>query len=274
MANCHRIIITLFVLVALSAQSACGETNSFTNNIDFSRFYREWQVSPENALAQIKPSLLELAASVKTNHTASAVLHNSLWHLFSTNSYSVNRIFLPRKKGELLSTVFIASTTCATSAEENVMGLAKALTFLENRYTPGFPFPIEFLDQEAYDAMGRKLIENGALEQPVPEIYLNSGITPQYPKLIKPRVSDPEEAWKLYEPFASIYDEINKARRSIAIKLETAAWGVGRLPQEDRNRIFAEIVLLQILRPEEERRFAETMNSDQAKIRTRSKPTK
>ena len=269
MKNINRICVTLILLTALTAKPACGETNS----IDFSAFYREWAISPENALEQITPALLELAASVKTNGTAPAILHNSLWNLFSTNSCSINRILLPRKKGELLCTIFIASTACATPIEEHAMGLANALTFLEDRYTPDRPFPIEFLDQKAHDAMVRKLIENGALEQPVSEIYLKSGLNLQHPKIIEPRDSAPKEAWELYGHYASIYNEIDKARTRIVFNLVRTGWGVGRLPQEDRDRIFAEIVSMQILRPEETDRIARNMKIEPAAAQAQPTPT-
>ena len=274
MANCYRIIITLFVLAALSAQPACGETNSFTNHIDFSGFYREWQVSPSNALVQITPALMELAASVKTNGIAPNILHNSLWHLFSTNTpYAGDTLmmgvgkrsdyFKMSQRSELVVTVFTASVTCATPQEEIVMGFAKTLAFMRNAHVPGFPFPIEFLDKNAYDAMVRKLIENGASEQDVPEIYLTGGPVRPDPKLIiKPSGRDPEEAWILYERFLSLYDELSYASRKVCENFVGAAIGTRNLPQEERDRICIEVLSMQMLSPDEERSIETAFSTD------------
>jgi hypothetical protein len=268
----YRICATLLTSTTLAVfimQPACGEANNFANHIDFSIFYREWSVSPSNALEQIAPPLMELAASVKTNGTNPSILHDSLWHLFSTNTpYADDSLMARRnsrdyykmsKRSELLTNIFITSTTRATPQEAHVVGFAKTLSFIRNAYNPGRPFPLEFLNQDAYDAMVQNLMANGAVKQVVPAVFLSSGPVHVYPELIKPRGSDPKEAWNSYELFTSLYSELAYASRKIFMHFEHAAWNARELPQEDRNRIFIEIISSQILTPKEEVRIKEDL---------------
>ena len=214
---------------------------------------------------------MDLAASVKTNGTDITILHNSFWSLFSTNiPYAGDMLMIDigkrkdffnmSQRSELIVNVFAASAACVTPQEERVMGFAKALAFMRNAYVPGFPFPIEFLDQNAYDAMIQKLIENGAQKTTGPIVF--SGFFEKNPKLIRPHYHDPEEVWIPYERVDSLHSELGYASRKIFVNFESAAIGTRKLPQEERDRICAEIISMQILTSEEERSIKTAFSAD------------
>ena len=275
MANCHRIIITLFVSTALSAQPACGETNSFTNNIDFSAFYREWKISPSNAVEQITPALMELAATSKTNAVDQTVLHKSLLHLFSTNTLSSGNEYLSNIKQKLLVNTFKASGTYSTPQEEQIMSLAKTLAFFRDVSSLSALFPIEHTNQSAYNAMVQRLIENGASKKTWPVIF-NGYVLPKnskLPTLISPSGLDPEEAWILYKRFLSLQFELRNAESMAFYTLTNSLWIARELSQEERDMILVKIVSLQMLDPYEERRIAEDLNVEPKALQAQPTPT-
>lgn len=250
----NRIHITLFFLAAFAAKPAHGEINK-TNDaesgiINASAFYSEWTISPSNALEQITPPLMELALSAKTNAAAQTALQRSLWHLFSTNTVVKDDYWLRSKKNELIAGAFAASGIYSTPQEKKVLSLAKALAFIRNTSTPDLPFPMEFLDQSAYDAMARKLVENGASKTSGPRIIFNEFV-PRNSKLAQPRHTDPEEAWECHARFKNLQHELDRAGKLLFDDLSLAAWSTASLPQETRDNLFAEIVSLEMLTDKE-----------------------
>ena len=268
----HRIYITLIVSVAFVAQLACGATNS----IDFSGFYQEWQVSPSNALEQITPPLMELAASAKTNAADQAVLHNSLLHLFSTNTLYGDDVYLPKMKQKLFVDTFRASETYSTPQEEEIISLAKTLAFLRNASIIGSLFPIEHTDQDAYNATARKLIENKDSSKFIlPRGFSETGMElPHTPTLIMPSGLETEEAWASYRRFRSIQHELYNMNRSVFDELSRVTWiGLEEAQQEERDHFFVAIVALKILAPDEERRIAKNLKVDPATLQAQPNPT-
>ena len=259
------LISTTFVV-----KPACGETNS----IDFSGFYREWAISPSNALVQIKPPLMALAASSKTNVVDQAVLRNSLWHLFSTNALFDDERYLQKMKQTLIVDAFKTSGTYSTPQEKEIVALVKALAFLRDSFTPNVPFPIEYLEQEAYEAMVQKLIDNGAARSIWSRGFSEIGMElPYTPTLIMPSGNDPEETWTSYRKFRSIQYELHNMNSDIFYEMSYMKKMVRELPQEERGKIFAEIVALQTLDHDEECRIARDMGVDPTAVQTQPTST-
>ena len=275
MKTINRICIPLILSTALVTQSAYGETSGATNHIDFSAFYREWAISPSNALVKITPPVMELAASAKTNAAGKTVLHNSLWRLFSTNTILNGRSYLLDMKCKLIADAFRVSDTYQTPQEEEIIPLAKTLAFIRNSFTPDLPFPIEYLDQSAYDAMAQKFKESGVPENKWP-MFSNNGLqaysTKRQPVLIIPSDFDPDVLWIHYRHFTRLKDELGSADHSVYHALISLRWIAGELSQEERDKIFAEIVSLQMLDPDEERSIADDLKVDTAAIQAQPTP--
>ena len=268
----YRICIFLIFSVVFIVQSARGETS----NIDFAAFYREWQVSPSNALEQITPPLMELAASAKTNAANHAALHESLWGMFSTNTLRNGVGYLLPMKQTLIVNSFKISGTSSTPQEEELMSLAKTLAFLRDASALGSLFPIEYTDQDAYYAMVQRLVENGASKLTFPRAisghFILDSDGSKAPILIMPSGLAPEEAWTSFKRFQSLQFELDDANRKVLDDICLAALMTRHLPQATREKLFAEIVSLQMLDHEEEARIARNFEVEPAAAQAQPTP--
>ena len=157
----------------------------------------------------------------------------------------------------------MASGIYSTPQEEKIMALAKTLAFLRNASTPDLPFPIEYLDQDAQDAMARELKESG-VHKYTGLLFngIHSANTNHLPIFIMPSGSATDVMWGGYKLFMRLISELGGADQRAYYALRDSIWITIESPQEERDRILAGIISLQMLAPNEKTEFERLLGPD------------
>jgi hypothetical protein len=248
----------LFVSALFAMQPARGEINDVPNNTDFSAFYREWEVSPSNALEQITPPLMAFAASAKTSFASGDAIRDALKNLFSTNMLVKTDMKLLDKKCDLIVNVFKEFGTFATPQEEIVLPFAISLGFIRSLFVPGEAFPMECIETNANH--GNVFLTSGPAPSKTSQIESsNSSASSKILPILKiPHYSD-NEAMAHYENYKFLREELGHAEDKLFFALANKTMKTAMPPQE-RHKIFAKIVSSQALRLDEENAFSTALN--------------